>query len=130
MSVFLDIPREQYLLEDEYFFVIHDKYPVSPGHCLIISKALRLDYFHLTPEEKAALPAMIDRTKQAIEENHTPQGFNIGMNCGLVAGQTVMHFHCHIIPRYPGDMDDPAGGVRGAIPEKQKYSDGPTTSGG
>lgn len=121
MSVFLDIPKEQYLFEGEHFFVILDKYPVSPGHALIISKEPRLDYFQLSDSEKAILTQMIDQTKAEIEKVYSPDGYNIGMNCGGVAGQTVMHFHCHVIPRYNGDMEDPRGGVRGVIPNQQKY---------
>ena len=121
MSVFLQIPKEHYLLEGKHFFVIRDKYPVSPGHALIISKEDRLDYFDLSEEEKAELTSMIDQTKTEIETVYAPDGYNIGMNCGGVAGQTVMHFHCHVIPRYKGDMEDPRGGVKGVIPRNQKY---------
>ena len=121
MSVFNEIPKEQYLLESDYFFVIRDKYPVSPGHALIISKRACEHYFDLNEAEKAELTAIIDQTKQAIEKVYSPDGYNIGMNCGGVAGQTVMHFHCHVIPRYIGDMEDPRGGVRGVIPKCQKY---------
>jgi diadenosine tetraphosphate (Ap4A) HIT family hydrolase len=121
MSVFNQIPTDQYLLDGEHFFVIRDKYPVSPGHALIISKKPRVDYFGLSEEEKYALTKMIDQTKLEIEKVYSPDGYNIGMNCGGVAGQTVMHFHCHVIPRYIGDMEDPRGGVRGVIPKYQKY---------
>jgi diadenosine tetraphosphate (Ap4A) HIT family hydrolase len=64
---------------------------------------------------------MIGKAKEIIEQSHSPDGYNIGMNCGETAGQTVMHFHCHVIPRYKGDMEDPRGGVRGVIPGKQSY---------
>ena len=64
---------------------------------------------------------MIEKAKAIIEETRSPDGYNIGMNCGRPAGQSVMHFHCHLIPRYIGDMDDPKGGVRGVIPSKQTY---------
>ena len=64
---------------------------------------------------------MIDKSKELIEKNHSPDGYNIGMNCGESAGQTVMHFHCHVIPRYKGDMDNPRGGIRYCIPEKGNY---------
>ena len=67
------------------------------------------------------LPSAILLAKAWVEERHDPDGFNLGMNSGEAAGQTVMHFHCHIIPRYSGDMADPRGGVRGVIPEKQGY---------
>ena len=79
------------------------------------------DWFGLSPVEQAALPEAIARAKFWIEQHHQPDGYNIGMNCGEAAGQSVMHFHCHVIPRYSGDTPDPRGGVRGVIPEKQKY---------
>jgi diadenosine tetraphosphate (Ap4A) HIT family hydrolase len=121
MSVFFNITQEHYLLEGEHFFVIRDKYPVSPGHALIISKRDCEQYFDLNEKEKSELTQLIDQTKLAIEKVYSPDGYNIGMNCGGVAGQTVMHFHCHVIPRYVGDMEDPRGGVRGVIPNNQKY---------
>jgi len=121
MSVFLEISPSQYLLEGDFFFVIRDKFPVSPGHALIISKRKCEQYFDLNKEEKLELITIIDQTKEAIEKVCSPDGYNIGMNCGGVAGQTVMHFHCHVIPRYIGDMEDPRGGVRGVIPRNQKY---------
>ena len=78
-------------------------------------------YFDLSEEEQNDLHSMIEKAKEIIEVRRTPDGYNIGMNCGASSGQTVMHFHCHVIPRYVGDMVDPRGGVRGVIPEKQKY---------
>jgi diadenosine tetraphosphate (Ap4A) HIT family hydrolase len=122
MSPFLDIPRSDYIFETDDFFMIYDRFPVSPGHLLIISKQLRSDYFELTSAEKAALPELIDKARSIIEEQHQPDGYNIGMNCGSAAGQTVMHFHCHVIPRYKGDMADPRGGVRHVVAGKGYYS--------
>ena len=101
--------------------MIYDRFPVSPGHLLIISKQLRSDYFELTSAEKAALSDLIDKARLIIEEKHLPAGYNIGMNCGSAAGQTVMHFHCHVIPRYKGDMVDPRGGIRHAVEGKGYY---------
>lgn len=121
MSVFLDISEDKHIFESKSFFVIRDNYPVSPGHSLIISKEVKVDYFSLTNEERTELQEVILLTKKGIEKEFSPDGYNIGMNCGKVAGQTVMHFHCHVIPRYVGDMNDPRGGVRGVIPDKQKY---------
>lgn len=121
MSVFNEIPKKQYILEDDLFFVIKDRYPVSTGHCLIISKSDSLDFFHLSEVEKKRLTEIIDKTKEIIEQNHSPEGYNIGMNCGEYAGQTVFHFHCHLIPRYKGDMDDPRGGVRHCVAGKGYY---------
>src|SRR5688572_30688477 len=105
MSVFLSTPIPEILYKDDYFFVIKDRYPVSPGHCLIISRDVKVDYFDLSESEKHALVLAIDQTKEIILKYYKPDGFNIGMNCGSAAGQTVMHFHCHIIPRYQGDME-------------------------
>ena len=116
MSVFQSIPEDRVLFRSEHFFIIRDSFPVSPGHLLIISSDLKLDYFELSNEEKAALPQAIEQAKSLIELEHQPDGFNIGMNCGETAGKTVMHFHCHVIPRFKGDVDDPRGGVRHSRP--------------
>lgn len=94
---------------------------MSPGHLLIITKQVRRDYFELTSTEKTSLPQLIDKAKEIIEMEHQPDGYNIGMNCGVAAGQTVMHFHCHVIPRYKGDMADPRGGIRHAVAGKGYY---------
>lgn len=112
MSVFLDLPEERVLLRTEHFFVIEDGFPVAPGHLLVISNRPCPDWFSLTPEEQGALPAVLDLAKAWIEERHQPDGYNVGMNCGEAAGQTVMHFHCHLIPRTHGDTPRPRGGVR------------------
>lgn len=121
MKDFLNIPESRVLYSNECFFIIEDSYPVSPGHLLIISKALRKDYFELSDNQKSVLATTIEKAKKLIEEKHTPDGYNIGMNCGEAAGQTVFHFHCHVIPRYIGDLENPRGGVRGVIPSKMAY---------
>lgn len=121
MSVFQNIDSDRILLKGKYFFIIEDGFPVSPGHLLIISNELKEDYFSLSDAEKNDLPTMIQKAKELIEKDHNPDGYNIGMNCGESAGQTVMHFHCHVIPRYIGDMENPSGGVRYCIPEKGSY---------
>ena len=121
MEHFLDIPSEKILFKSEYFFIIRDGFPVSPGHLLIISNEWRKDYFELSAEEKSALPIIIDVAKELIDKEYKPDGYNIGMNCGETAGQTVFHFHCHIIPRYQGDMENPRGGVRHCVKGKGNY---------
>ena len=121
MSIFLELPEERILYKGKYFFIVSDGYPVTDGHCLIISNEVKETYFDLSEEEKLSLPAMIERAKELIEDKYSPDGYNIGVNCGKAAGQTVMHFHCHVIPRYDGDVENPEGGVRGVIPNKQKY---------
>lgn len=118
---FFEIPADRHIGQTAHFFLIYDGYPVSRGHILIISKTLRSDYFELSIDEKTDLGKAILLAKTIIEENHNPDGFNIGMNCGEAAGQTVFHFHCHVIPRYIGDMEDPRGGVRHCIQGKGYY---------
>ena len=122
MKDFSLIPDKQVLYRDEYFFIIEDSFPVSPGHLLIISNRMVTDYFELAKTEQSALHQCILKAKEIIENKYKPDGYNIGMNCGSIAGQTVMHFHCHVIPRYKGDMSDPRGGVRGVIPDKMNYT--------
>jgi diadenosine tetraphosphate (Ap4A) HIT family hydrolase len=114
-SVFLTIPENSILYRNEAFFIIKDRYPVSKGHLLIISNRVHRDIFMLDKEEFLWLHDAISVAKQLIDKEYKPDGYNIGMNCGESAGQTIFHFHCHIIPRYQGDMDDPRGGVRHVI---------------
>jgi diadenosine tetraphosphate (Ap4A) HIT family hydrolase len=120
-SVFSDISKTEWLGDSRYFFILPDKYPVSSGHLLIISKENRSDFFDLSDKEKSELPELIIAAKKLIEKEHQPTGYNIGMNCGSSAGQTVFHFHCHVIPRYDGDMVDPRGGVRHSVEGKGYY---------
>ena len=121
MSIFSNIPEEKKIYSTEFFFIIYDSYPVPPGHILIISKEEKLDYFSLNQKEQNELNSLIEIAKRIIEENHKPDGYNIGMNCGEAAGQTVMHFHCHVIPRYDGDMENPRGGIRHCVKDKGYY---------
>ena len=102
-------------------FVIFDKYPVNKGHCLIVPHRVYSDYFESTKKELVGLNELLFLTKNYLQNNFNPSGFNIGVNCGRDSGQTVDHLHIHLIPRYPNDIEDPTGGVRGVIPEKQKY---------
>jgi diadenosine tetraphosphate (Ap4A) HIT family hydrolase len=122
MKDFLSIPVTKILYRNDHFFIIEDGFPVSPGHLLIISHIIRTDYFSLTDEEKHRLIDTIEIAKSLILDKYKPDGFNIGMNCGAAAGQSVYHFHCHVIPRYAGDMENPRGGVRYCIPQKGNYS--------
>ncbi len=121
MSVFSEISRDEYVLETHYFFIIKDRFPVSPGHMLIISKSEKSDFFELDEQERSELFDLILQVKEIIKVSFKPDGYNIGMNCGETAGQTVMHFHCHIIPRYKGDMDNPMGGIRHCVFGKGYY---------
>ena len=121
MKDFLNVESERILFKNQFFFIIKDGFPVSPGHLLIISNLLKTDYFELTKEEKDNLNDVILVAKEIIEQEYKPDGYNIGMNCGSSAGQTVFHFHCHVIPRYIGDMENPRGGVRHCIEVKGNY---------
>lgn len=121
MSIFQKIPKNEIILESDSFFVIKDKYPVSKNHLLIISKRIVNDYFSLNNREQKELLGLINEAKKYLEQIDNPDGFNIGMNCGEAAGQTVMHFHCHLIPRYTGDVDNPSGGVRHCVMGKGYY---------
>ena len=118
-SPFLD-SREK-IFENDIGFVIYDKYPVNEGHCLIVPKRVYHDYFESTNEEIIGLNDLLFKTRNYLLEKYNPTGFNVGVNCGRDSGQTVDHLHIHLIPRYKNDIDDPTGGVRGVIPEKQKY---------
>ena len=121
MKDFTTIGLDRILFKNDFFYIIKDAFPVSPGHCLIISNVVRENYFELTIEERMNLNEVIQVAKEIIEEEHKPDGYNIGMNCGESAGQTVFHFHCHLIPRYSGDMENPKGGVRHCITGKGYY---------
>ncbi len=118
---FMSIPESRILSESDDFLIIKDIFPVSPGHMLIISKREASDFFALTDSERNQLNKNILITKSLIELEYKPDGYNIGMNCGAAAGQTVFHFHCHVIPRYFGDMENPRGGVRHSVEGKGNY---------
>ncbi len=109
------------LLENELAYAKPDKFPVNPGHLLIIPKRHVADYFHTTDAEKAAFLLLLDEAKRYLDEKFAPAGYNVGINVGKVAGQTIMHVHLHLIPRFKDDMENPRGGVRGVIPSRQSY---------
>jgi diadenosine tetraphosphate (Ap4A) HIT family hydrolase len=94
---------------------------VSPGHTLVVTRRVVGDWFAATDGERAALLALVERVKTDLDEALRPDGYNVGFNAGRAAGQTVMHLHVHVIPRFEGDMDDPRGGVRHVIPSKGNY---------
>lgn len=111
------------LLENELVFARYDDFPVSPGHLLLIPRRHVSNYFDLSAEEKQALWQLLDEAQALLEREHRPGGYNVGINCGPVAGQSVPHVHLHLMPRYAGDVPDPRGGVRAVIPARQKYHD-------
>jgi diadenosine tetraphosphate (Ap4A) HIT family hydrolase len=111
----------QLILESALAYSIFDKYPVNPGHALIIPKRHVPDYFDLSFKEQSSCFFLVNEVKRILQEQFNPDGFNIGINIGEKAGQTVSHVHIHLIPRYSGDVEDPRGGVRGVIPERKLY---------
>ena len=117
------IERERVLAEDELFIVARDKYPISPGHTLVIVKRVVARFQELTADEKTRLLTWVDWCVAHLERTLEPKpdGFNVGLNDGAAAGQTVPQLHVHVIPRYHGDVPDPRGGVRFVIPDKAKY---------
>ena len=110
-----------YEIEGDLTFTKTDSYPVSKGHTLVIPKRHISSYFECTDNERLELWSLVEQVKTELEDTFAPDGFNIGINVGEAAGQTIPHMHIHVIPRYSGDMDNPRGGVRGVIPDKQKY---------
>jgi diadenosine tetraphosphate (Ap4A) HIT family hydrolase len=98
-----------------------DGFPISSGHALIIPKRHIASLFDATREEREALFDLLEHVKTELMERYNPDGFNIGINDGTAAGQTVMHLHIHLIPRYSGDQTDPRGGVRWIFPDKAAY---------
>lgn len=113
--------RVEIICETATCVAFFDGYPVSPGHALIVPKRHVSSYFDLTDHEREAMNVMLQYVKRVVDERFHPDGYNIGINVGQAAGQSVYHCHMHLIPRYAGDVENPKGGVRGVIPEKQKY---------
>ena len=122
--LFCNIEKSKIVSENDFFIVVRDNYPVTELHTLIISKRHTASYFELDDSEKVSLINILDKQKNSLLQNDsTITGFNIGINDGVDAGQTIMHFHAHLIPRRTGDVQNPRGGVRGVIPEKQNYEE-------
>ena len=119
---FCTISPDRIVSENNDFFVINDGFPVTEQHSLIITKQHELLLSDMSEDQLLNMHQAIKAVEnQILESDSSVTGFNIGINEGEDAGQTVMHFHCHVIPRRKGDMQNPRGGVRGVIPEKQKY---------
>lgn len=98
-----------------------DGFPVSPGHALIIPRRHVASFFDLTKDEQLDMLKLVDTVKSIIDDEYNPDGYNVGVNVGETAGQSIFHVHMHLIPRYKGDVPNPRGGVRGVIPSKQNY---------
>jgi diadenosine tetraphosphate (Ap4A) HIT family hydrolase len=118
---FCTLPPERIIDSNYLALVIRDGYPVSAGHTLVIPKRHIGSWFDITQAEQQALLDLLAKAKAVLETEFKPDGYNIGINDGPTAGQTVPHLHMHLIPRYMGDQEDPRGGVRWIIPRKAKY---------
>ncbi len=118
---FCTLRAESILGENEYMAWILDPHPVSPGHSLIVAKRHVESFFETTPAEREAMLSLLDLAQEHVRQNHAPSGYNIGINEGSAAGQTVQHLRVHLIPRFPGDTKDPRGGIRWVIPDRADY---------
>jgi len=108
-------------LKNELAYSARDSYPVSPGHTVVVPKRHVSEFFDLRQDEVAACMDLINEEKKLIDEEFNPDGYNIGVNIGQAAGQSIKHVHIHIIPRYKGDVENPQGGVRHVLPKKAHY---------
>jgi diadenosine tetraphosphate (Ap4A) HIT family hydrolase len=121
MSVFLDRPARDHVARNALAFAIRDGFPVSPGHTLVIPVREVATWFEASREEQLAILELVDVVKAQLDVEFAPAGYNVGFNAGAAAGQTVMHLHVHVIPRFEGDVADPRGGVRHVMPGKGNY---------
>ncbi len=118
---FCEKKKEEYFQHCGHFFAAFDFFPVSRGHLLIIPYRHIPGISDLSADEEKELMPFIRYCKDRLNDEFKPDGFNLGINEGHAAGQTIPHLHIHLIPRYKGDVAEPEGGVRGVIPDKKKY---------
>ena len=118
---FCGLDKERIILSNEHAVSIYDGYPVTIGHCLVLPARHISSFFEATKDEQMAMLDLLTKMQLLLLLERNIAGFNIGINDGPAAGQTIMHLHIHLIPRYLGDIDDPRGGVRWIIPEKAAY---------
>ena len=110
------------MIEGKYGYAAWDRHPASEGHFLVISYRHVPDYFDIKDEEREELWRLVAEGKEMADEKYNPDGYNIGVNVGKWAGQSIPHLHIHVIPRYKGDVENPKGGVRGVIPQNKLYT--------
>lgn len=118
---FCSVSKDRVVHDGKLAIALSDDFPISPGHALIVPKRHISSWFETTSEERVEILELIDVLRKELDERYQPDGYNIGINVGEAAGQTVDHLHVHVIPRYKGDVPDPRGGVRYVIPEKAPY---------
>ena len=120
-SPFFPVSADRLLLESGNVLAFFDRYPVSPGHALVVPCVPAASLYDLDDAVQAELWDLVRRVRGLLADRFHPDGFNIGVNDGRAAGQTVPHAHVHVIPRYAGDVPDPRGGIRWVLPEKARY---------
>lgn len=113
--------KHRIILENDFGYARWDNFPVSPGHLEIVPKTHVASFFDLSEKQLVELFWLLKEARRVIEEKYHPDSYNIGINDGKAAGQTIRHLHLHLIPRYQGDVEDPRGGIRNVIPGKGKY---------
>ena len=109
------------VIESPVAMGLWDSYPLNPGHVLIVPRRHFASWFEATAAERDEMLRLTDDARRIVIERHLPDGFNLGINDGAAAGQTIPHLHLHLIPRYRGDIPDPRGGVRSIIPDRAAY---------
>lgn len=109
------------LVSNEFAVALEDAFPVSLGHVLVVPRRHAPTYFDLTEDEQLALWRLVAEARRGLDRKHRPDGYNLGVNVGAAAGQTVDHAHVHVIPRYVADVEDPRGGVRAVVPARARY---------
>lgn len=118
---FCKLAADRIVHAGDHTIAVRDAFPVSPGHTLVIPRRHVASLFETTERERAELLSLLALARDLLEREYRPAGYNVGVNDGAVAGQTVMHLHVHLIPRYPGDREDPRGGVRWVLPDRAAY---------
>lgn len=114
-------PGRRLIVEGKYGFAAWDRHPASEGHFLVIPYRHFASYFDIEDEEREDLWRLVADAKKVCDEKYSPDGYNVGINVGHWAGQSIPHLHIHVIPRYKGDVENPKGGVRGVIPKNKLY---------
>ncbi len=116
-----DLSKPNIIAQNDHAIVVPDTFPLNAGHCLVIPKRHVESFFEASASEKLAMLELIDRARRYIDNQYQPDAYNIGINDGPAAGQTIPHLHIHVIPRYIGDSNDPRGGIRWVLPDKAAY---------
>ena len=120
--LFCTYDKGKFIAENDFAFAIYDNFPVNEGHSLIIPKRHFANFFEATEEEIAGIYSMLHEVKGIVDKKYSPTGYNVGINVGDDGGQTIMHLHVHLIPRYRGDVENPKGGIRKLKKELVPYN--------